>query len=332
MTLFQTQAWQSAWWDTWGVEHGLELIRPWGQGISGIYSSDYRIKGCVPIKSLEFVGSSYRKIRSTRTEYNRFSLPGETEEQAQKTLEKTLSCSDWTEAVFNDLPVDSIDVALLRAISIKNRWLLRTINRDSAWAIKTEGGFENYLGELGSNTRLRLFNRRRVLESLGDIAQENYAEKSDDPAGFFELLNKFHRQRWGKPVYGRNALKFNSLFLQRVRSEGGEPQLLIIKCSGQPISLLYNVKYKGCVYNLQSGFDEDFHKKLALGTLHLGYAIEQAFLDESVEYFDLLAGAGKNENYKKRIATESVNLISLMIVRSPLLKALYSIKDRHSKL
>lgn len=328
MSLFQTQAWQSAWWDTWGVENGLELLRPWGQGVSGIYSTEYRIKGCVPIKSIEFVGSSYRKIRSTRTEYNRFSLSDESEERTQTTLEKTLFCSDWSEAVFNDLPVDSSDVSLLRAVAIKNGCLVRTINRDSAWAIKAEGGFENYLRKLGSNTRLRLFNRRKILESLGDIVHENYAEQCNDPTAFFEALNKFHRQRWGKPVYSSNALKFNSLFLQRVSSEGGEPQLLIIKCSGQPISLLYNVKYKGCVYNLQSGFDENFHNKLALGTLHLGYAIEQAFLDESVQYFDLLAGSGKNENYKKRIATESINLISLMVVRSPLLKVIYSIKGR----
>ncbi|SNB55482.1 Acetyltransferase (GNAT) domain-containing protein [Marinobacter sp. es.042] len=326
MSLFQTQAWQSAWWDTWGAEHSLELRRPWGQGISGIYSTEYKIKGLIPIKSLEFVGSSYRKIRSTRTEYNRFSVLGESADQAQKALEKTLFSLDWSEAVFNDLPLDSSDVAILKKIAIKNKWLVRTVNKDSAWAIRTEGGFENYLRGLGSNTRLRLFNRRKVLESLGEIVHENYADKCNEPTKFFEILNRFHLKRWGKPVYTRNALKFNSLFLRRIKLEGGEPQLLIMKCFDEPISALYNVKYNGCVYNLQSGFEQSFHNKLALGTLHLGYAIEQAFLNEGVQFFDFLAGSGKNENYKKRIATESMSLISLMIVRSTLLKTLYSIK------
>ncbi|GAA0839901.1 hypothetical protein GCM10009113_04130 [Marinobacter szutsaonensis] len=331
MSLFQTNAWQSAWWDTWGSEHGLELIRPWGQGTSGIYSTEYRIKSFVPITSVEFVGSSYRKIRGTRTEYNRFFLPGESAEPSEKALEQTLVSLNWSEAVFDDLPLDSRDVALVKAIAFKNGWLVRTINRDSAWAINTEGRFDNYLKKLGSNTRLRLFNRRKVLESLGDIAHENYAEQYSDPKAFFETLNRFHLKRWGKPAYGNSALKFNSLFLQRIGSEGGEPQLLIVKCSGQPISLLYNVKYKGSIYNLQSGFNENFHNKLALGTLHLGYAIERAFMDESVRCFDLLAGSGKHENYKSRIATESVELISLMVVRGTLLKALYYIRDRWSR-
>lgn len=78
-------------------------------------------------------------------------------------------------------------------------------------------------------------------------------------------------------------------------SEGGEPQLLALRCGEQLISVLYNVKYQGCVYNLQSGFEESFHPKLAIGTLHLGYAIERAFQEEGTQTFDMLAGSGKTK-------------------------------------
>ncbi len=153
-------------------------------------------------------------------------------------------------------------------------------------------------------------------------------EASRDPREFFGLLNNFHQRRWGKPVYGSKALAFNTAFVERVVSEGGEPQLMALRCGDQLISLLYNMKYQGCVYNLQSGFEESFHPKLAVGTLHLGYAIERAFQEEGIHSFDMLAGSGKNENYKQRIATEGEPLISLMLVKYPVLKLLYRLKDR----
>jgi hypothetical protein len=332
MSLFQTKAWQSAWWDTWGVEHNLNLIRPWGQGNSGIYRTTYRIKGRLPICSVEFVGCSYRHIKGTRTEYNRFSVPGETPEQVELSLEQLLSETTWSEAVFDDLLVNSYEFSVLKKIARNNRWMVRTVNSDSAWLVKTDGNFQEYLKQLGANTRLRLYNRRKVLETMGDINHENYAEKNRDPAKFLEKLNDFHQLRWGKPVYGRFAKKFNTLFINRISAEGGKPELMILKCSGKPVSVLYNVRYQGRVYNLQSGFEEGLHPKLSVGTLHLGYAIENAFQDEQVSSFDMLAGSGKNENYKARLATNSCALISLMLVRRTHLKVIYAVKDRWNQI
>jgi|25BtaG_2_1085352.scaffolds.fasta_scaffold05738_2 hypothetical protein len=328
MSLFQTDAWQSAWWETWGVENGLELIRDWGDGRTGIYTSTYRIKGLLPVRSVEFVGSSYRKIRSTRTEYNTFTSASDTPAAAIDQLKSLMSRRPWTEAIFNDLRADSDEVAELLALARNKRWLVRVAAADTAWQVRTDRSFNDYLKALGRNTRLRLYNRRAVLESLGKITQENLYEVCQAPSEFFGHLNDFHQRRWGKPVYGANALAFNTAFLERVVSEGGDPQLLALRCGDQLISVLYNVKYRGCVYNLQSGFEENFHPKLAIGTVHLGYAIERAFQEEGVHSFDMLAGSGKKENYKQRLATESQPLISLMLVKHPVLKQLYRLKDR----
>lgn len=327
MNLFQTNAWQSAWWETWGVDNGLELIRGWGDGRTGIYTSTYRIKHILPVRTIEFVGSSYRKIRSTRTEYNTFSTVGEPAEAAIYRLQRLMAGRPWAEAVFNDLCANAAEVDQLLELSRSKRWLVREVAADTAWKVRTDQSFSDYLNALGRNTRLRLYNRRRLLESLGQITQENMYEVHQDPTDFFGHLNNFHQRRWGKPVYGAKALAFNTAFLERVISEGGEPQLLALRCGDQLISVLYNVKLQGCVYNLQSGFEENLHPKLAVGTLHLGYAIERAFGEEGVHSFDMLAGSGKNENYKQRIATEGEPLISLMLVRHPVLKLLYRLKD-----
>lgn len=328
MSLFQTDAWQSAWWDTWGMENGLELVTGWGHGRTGIYTSTYRIKGFLPVRSIEFVGSSYRKIRSTRTEYNTFSTASDTPADAIGQLKKLLDTRPWAEAIFNDLRENSDETAELLALARNKQWLVRVAAADTAWKIRTDRSFNDYLKDLGRNTRLRLHNRRGVLESLGGISHENLYEANRDPGAFFGHLNDFHQRRWGKPVYNHKALAFNTAFLDRVVSAGGEPQLLALRCGEQLISVLYNVKYQGCVYNLQSGFEESFHPKLAIGTLHLGYAIERAFQEEGTQTFDMLAGSGKNENYKQRLATESEPLISLMLVKHPVLKLLYRLKDR----
>lgn len=328
MSLFQTDAWQSAWWEAWGAENGLELIRDWGQRRTGIYTSTYRIKGLLPVRSIEFVGSSYRKFRSTRTEYNTFSSVNDTPAGAIDQLRKLMASRPWAEAIFNDLHAGSDEVAELLALGRNKQWLVRVTAADTAWKVRTDNSFDEYLKALGRNTRLRLYNRRGVLESVGKISLENVYETNRDPSEFFGQLNDFHQRRWGKPVYGTKALAFNTAFLEKIVKEGGEPQLLALRCGDQLISVLYNVKYQGCVYNLQSGFEEYFHPKIAVGTLHLGYAIEKAFQEEGTLSFDMLAGSGKKENYKQRLATESEPLVSLMLVRHPILKLLYRLKDR----
>jgi hypothetical protein len=78
--------------------------------------------------------------------------------------------------------------------------------------------------------------------------------------------------------------------------------------------------------NLQAGFVENFDSKVALGSLHLGYAIEAAFNEGSVDFYDLLAGAGKNHFYKSHFQGDSVDFYTFQLVRSPLIGFLYSLQ------
>ncbi|MEC7727281.1 MAG: GNAT family N-acetyltransferase [Pseudomonadota bacterium] len=331
MSLFQTDAWQSAWWDTWGKDNDLIRVVGWSGGHSGLYLSRYRLKGLLPVSSLEFVGCSYRLIRSVRTEYNALPLPSATPDLRSAALDRLLESTSWSEAVFSDVPTDSDDLRLLKALAWERGWRLREAARDTAWHVDTCGRFDSYLAALGRNTRLRLFNRRKLLEGQGIVTEvdawQNGPEGRD---GFFRLLNNFHRQRWGKPVFGAKALGFQRLFLDRIVNEGGEPHLSILQSDGTPISVLYNVRYQGCTYNIQSGFQESFHPKLSLGILHLGYAIEASFRDPGVRLFDMLAGNGKSSNYKQHLANRQCELVSVMVVKNPLLKALYALKDRRA--
>jgi hypothetical protein len=320
MSLFQSNAWQSAWWDTWGHQKGFRLLRPWDGEISGLYESRYRLKGLLPVRSIQFVGTSPRELRTPRTEYNRFST-ALTGQLLIQSIERDLNGSDWTEAVFSDVRTGSEDLSALVTIAATNDLAFRITAVDDGYAISTSGLFEDYLASLGPNSRLKLYNRRELFESLATTREENLWPT--DPDAFFEALNGFHRERWRKDCVPEKSLAFHKTFLSRIEGEGGRPILSALFCGEDIVSLLYNVWYRGVVYNLQAGFEQDFHKKLSLGTLHLGYAIEASFRECDTHRFDLLAGKGKKENYKARIATESYQFLTVMLVKSALFRALY---------
>lgn len=320
MSLFQTKAWQSAWWDTWGHQKSFRLVRPWDGEVSGLYESRYRLKGVLPIRSLQFVGTSSRELRTPRTEYNRF-FTDLTGQPLIQTLEKQLEGCNWTEAVFNDLRTGSEDLSALVTIAANHNWAFRITAADEGYAITTSGSFSEYLASLGANSRLKLYNRRALFESLGPVREENLWP--DSSRTFFDALNAFHRERWNKDCVTEKSLRFHETFLSRIEEEGGRPLLSTLFCGDDIVSVLYNVWYRGVVYNIQAGFEQEFHKKLSLGSLHLGYAVEDSFRQPDTEYFDLLAGKGKKENYKARIATENYQFLTVMLVRSALFRALY---------
>ncbi|RBP25696.1 acetyltransferase (GNAT) family protein [Marinobacter pelagius] len=314
MNLFLTRAWQDAWWKHWGSTPGFELVSE-GRDCSGLYLDHYRYKAVLPVTCLQFIGTNYRRLSTPRTEYNRLpaASPGE------------IFSVGWSEAVLSDMAEDSPGVRTLLDLAGQHRCLVRRIGEDVAYSIRAKGLFSDYLAGLGRGTRLRLFNRRSVLEQLGSVTIENWWPEK--PVSFFEWLNEFHRERWGHPCFNETSLSFHQEFLKNIEHEGGRPDLSVLCVSGKPVSVLYNVLYGNVAYNLQAGFMEGFHKKLALGTLHLGYSIEAAFENRDVGAFDLLAGGGKNEDYKAKLATDRTPLVSLMLVRSPFFKLLYRIKD-----
>ncbi|MDC0661951.1 GNAT family N-acetyltransferase [Marinobacter sp. SS21] len=330
MSLFQTKAWQDSWWETWGHTRGFTLLSASDGQISGLYEDSYRFRGFLPVRSLQFVGTSNRRINTPRTEYNTLMPCSHNGTDARTVLEQALVQNRWSEAALTDIRKDSIEFRQITDMAKRHRWLHRVISEDTAYSVNTSGDFEAYLSKLGANTRLRLFNRRKVFESLGEVELcEFWPNRTDE---FFKLLDDLIMRRWGKPSFGGGeGMAFQRRFLERVVAEGGVPNLSILKSNGRALSALYNVAFNGRMYNIHSGFEENFNKKLALGTLHIGYNIEECFHRDDIAVFDLLVGTGKNEDYKCRIADRQEPLASIMLVRSPVFKFLYLLKDRKKR-
>lgn len=323
MSVFQTEAWQQSWWETWGDTPGFEPVTEGTKGRNGLYLAHYRFKG-FPIHAMECVGTSHRCVATPRTEYNTV-LGDNPGSDSYNHLLDLLSSRRWTEAVFSDFRVNSPEYELMQKLTRDKHWLWRVLEEDTAYSVNTTGMFKDYISKLGSNSRLRLYNRRKLLRSLGEVTVRDVSSEEHD--SFFQSLDQFHQKRWGAPCFGgEKGMKFQRKFLERLPAEGGKPRLSELRVDGRLISVLYNVEYQGRVYNIQGGFEDKFHKKLAPGTLHFGYVIEQCFADCNVQVFDMLAGTGKNENYKARIATDKEPMATVMIVRSWLFRLIYRFK------
>ena len=321
--LFRSRAWLNTWAQHWG--HGANIM-PLANSPELAEHKLYRLrqmlKGVIPIQIGFPAGVSTSATPSVRSEYFFFSQKEEKSAQVIADYLNQLQRQRWDQFLLPDLLRSSNEYPLLldqaRAANLK----VVEKHCDKTYGIDlTDKSFEQYLGSLGKNTRLKLFNRRKNLASLGTIKLENIWPDQDR---FYQLLNEFHRTRWNKPCYQGIQLQFISDLSQALADDGHEIDFSVLSVNDEVVSVLFDVRVNGRQYNFQSGYLENFARNISLGTLHLGYQIEAAFSNPGIGFYDFMAGTGKNSDYKSAIANTSDELVTLALVRNPLLKFAYS--------
>ncbi|HSC68120.1 MAG TPA: GNAT family N-acetyltransferase [Cellvibrio sp.] len=317
---FSTHQWINAWQDAWAdCDDILAVQRHIDLEVSrnGFYKYTSTRFGVLKISTLFPAGISTRASPSLRSEY--FNLVG----QSAAEFINAACAHSWDQLYVPDLILASDVYRKLCAAAQAKQLNVVCHDSSTTYAVRLqENSFSNYLASVGSNTRLKLFNKRKKLYQAGAVEVRNLWPNLDE---FIGILNQFHQQRWGKPCYqGRNLSQINS-FLQQISLVGGRPDLSVIYSNGNAISAVLDLKYCDRIYNIQSGYLEKFQDGISLGTLHFGFQLEKAFAS-GASHYDFMAGNGKNSNYKKSLATHSETFVSLMFVRSPLLKGLYATK------
>jgi hypothetical protein len=329
--VFLSWAWQYSWWEVWSQMQGLELI------LIGIYDSNDQLIGLGPfyrrailtpagfrVHRLYLIGGAWRLAPTVRTEYCGLVLPLGREDEVSDAILGALAKLDWAELVCSDVVLTESHCSSFERwpAGIKTQFLTRMV--DVGVRIKTREHFDHWLQRLGKNTRLKAYNRRTYLRERGKLTFSS--DDSVDPLGFLNRLNDFHVVRWGKPVFDEDALRFHQLFIERLSMGGGRAELTSLTFNGECVSVLYDVVVGCWRVNLQAGFVENFDSKVALGSLHLGFAVESAFSDDSIEFYDLLAGSGKNHFYKAHFQGETVEFSTFQVVRSRLMRCLYQLE------
>lgn len=323
--IFSTREWIDAWQGAWGDSGNIVQVSPFvNTNIprKNLYLYQQQKIPLLTFSTLFPAGISTRASRSLRSEY--FML-GEMEAEEFIFLAYGYN---WDQLYIPDIITNSIEYSQL--VDAAERKGLRVLVRDTAtsYAVRLyQNNFSDYLKKIGSNTRLKLYNKRKKLHQLGNITTLNIWPRVDE---FIEILNEFHMRRWGKPCFeGRNLQQITD-FLHQISLVGGVPDLSVIYCDDKPISVVMDIYYRQRIYNIQSGYIEKFQDGISLGTLHLGMQLEKAFLSDAY-FYDFMVGNGKNSNYKQSLSTDSEELSSIMLVRNPLLKSLYCLNDIWSR-
>ena len=327
--LFLCWEWQYSWWKTWSETLSLKLFLLTAYydgkliGVAPLYIDKIDIIKGFPIKRLQFIGNAWRKANTVRTEYLEFITCNEYSAEVCEEFLKFISLSPcWDELLICDLVEDSPTFSAINNKDLIGNW--HVFKRDSEAGVKipTVGDFSHYLTTLGKNMRLKLFNRRKTIAEMGTVHIQTLCGSEADQ--FFVHLNRLHQKRWGGDCFSGQSLEFHKSLIELINDDECL-ELSLIVFENDAVSALYNIKIGNKIFNLQAGFIEEFHKKISLGTLHLGYSIEQAFNDDKITSFDLLAGEGKNSFYKARYKGDDVNFLTMQIVRKKRLKYLYKL-------
>ncbi|MEN0037244.1 MAG: GNAT family N-acetyltransferase [Cellvibrio sp.] len=321
-SFFSTCHWIDAWQEAWADQDEISVL-------NGSVDAKYCRRNFYQYRQRKFLGKSFitsfpagistTVSSSLRSEYFQLGnlLPDD--------FFDSIGNSNWDQLFIPDILLDSCEYSnICAAARVRNLTVLHREN-SIAYAVNLrELNFTSYLNSLSGSTRLKLFNKRKKLYEAGSVRVQNLWPNLDE---FISIINQFHCARWGVPCYKGRNLKQIVRFLQKISGDGGEPDLSVVYCNNKAVSAVLDLSYRKRIYNIQSGYIEDFQKGTSLGTLHFGLQLEKAF-NSDAEYYDFMAGNGKNSNYKKSLATHSAELVSLMIVQSPILKALYFAKNK----
>lgn len=325
--IFSTHEWIDAWQTAWADSSNIQVVEPHtglAHGRQGFYQFSQTKLSLFTFTTLFPAGISTPASPSLRSEYFVVGKQTAAEFIANACRHR------WDQLFIPDVIINSLEYTHL--VQAAEAVGLTVLVRDTttSYAVRLrDNSFEHYLKHIGSNTRLKLYNKRKKLYPLGVIEVRNLWPQVNQ---FIDILNSFHQQRWGKPCYQGRNLQQIVMFLQKIATNGGVPDLSVIYCDGKAISAVLDLHYRQRIYNIQSGYQEKFQDGISLGTLHLGLQIEKAF-SAGADYYDFMAGNGKHSNYKQSLATHSEDFASVMLVRSPVLKFLYRINDklRHLK-
>jgi predicted N-acyltransferase len=328
--LFMSWLWLHTWWKVFSKDNNYELL------LLIAYTDDNNLIGIAPlyienlstfyghVGRIQFLGNCWRSTDNIRSEYIDFICSKGKENEVLHAIMKYLhNLKGWDELVICNHWMDANTTPSIIKELKRNGYFHRIIEGGDTYAINIEGDFKNYLTQLSSKSRLKLYNQRRKLENHGKVECKKATEQDIDK--YFDILNDFHKKRWNKSVFSGKRLEFHKLIAKSAaKKEQLDFDLLCV--DGQPISILYDFVVNDVKYGNQLGFDQDYDKRISVNQLHFGYALENAFQAMNIKKYDFLRGTGRSgQAYKTNITKPNKHTATIHAVRNPVRKFLYRI-------
>lgn len=170
-----------------------------------------------------------------------------------------------------------------------------------------------YIDQLSSNTRQQIRRSIRAYEKVGKV-RIDVADTHEDARKYLQGLQELHQTYWedkGEP--GSFSNKYFLLFHESLVTRRFDPeyiQLMKISAGEQQIGFLYNFKYRGHVYNYQSGFNYNVADRLNKPGLVSHYLAVIHNTKSGENIYDFMAGALQ---YKKSLGTHSDRMAWIVI-------------------
>jgi hypothetical protein len=331
--LFMSWTWLSTWWEVFGDPAGAEwicLVIEDGQGglagAAALFRHRGASRGPIRIRKLSVVGGFVRAREGVLSQYAE--LLGDFDGSPKllsPMLDHLSGRLDWSELSLGLVPRDSDMLRALRSEASARRWHLRERGSVPSHVVEMRGTFQEYCATRAPSVRRRLVNERRRLAALGEATLE-YVDASRAEQTL-QLMNRLRAARSGEPAFSPRALEFHLRLIPRLSPTA--LRLTKLSLAGEPISVNYALRMGNREYGVAMGFDHGLDGKVSLGTLHLGYALEDAWRD-GVGSYDLMTSTPGTDAWKVRLADTSVELVNLQVVRNPVLGAMYRWHDRAS--
>jgi len=320
--LFLSWEWQWQWWvhhrDLLQADLRLVAIYAGGDtlvGIAPFYSRAVKVRGALPSSRLELIGTAWRVGGAAFSDYLDMIVTRAASSAVARAVADWLTGQDfWREMALCCVRRDSSAACLARELA-RTGLFVREVDPLSGWCVRLPAVFDQYVRQLDSHTRRRLWHHRRRLSAPR-------LEYADGPQveEYLASLWTMAAQRWGEPRDAAAARRFQ-IDAAVALARSGNLRMSRLATSAGVLSVMYGARVGGAVYYLQSAFDGG-SRGISPGILHLGYAMEDA-CREGVEYFDLLAGRGRKRDYKRDLGARRVPVVSLHVVRGALPAALY---------
>ena len=330
--LFMSWEWVFSWWSNWGGELNLTLhliVIFEGKtlvGIAPLYTES--IMTYIPLlgNSAQFIGNHWEKTATVRSEY--ISPIIDEEEGAAITKYLVEIIKNNQSIVTIDIPdscisIENHQINLMKRLKDTQMFTRVLKSKNYGYKLFTGAPLAEYTKRLGRSTRASYFNKLDKAKSIGLVYKKNELPHAD----FIKVLNAFHELRWGKKVFEKNAFKFQ-LTLSELLESSAHLHFLnsVIMHDNEVVSCSYNLIANNDVYNIQSGFREDFGQAISLGKVNFGFLIKDCFINQDIHGLDFLIGNGKHTNYKKNLKTKEITFVSVSIYRKTFVG--YTIKLR----
>jgi hypothetical protein len=318
--LFMCWEWQWHWWmhHAKSLRASLQLTGVYTTGgelvgIAPFYSHTARQRA-IPLRRFELIGLEWRGVGGAFSEYLDVIARRDRADAVLAAVAHWLEQNGaWHDLAMPCLKPDSLAGRLARDY-LSRFASVRHVDAIRAYEVRLPALFGEYVGRLRGSTRRKLLNQRSKLHdvqvetaSVGQIGE------------YLETLRTLEALRWGKT--SERLHRFNVDFAVS-RARMGELRLTRLTAAGRTLSVMYDVRVNGTEYYLQSAFDPAHSHGLSLGYLHFGYAIEHACQD-GVSRFDLLAGYGRERDYKQDLLANASTLVTCHVTRAPWLRALH---------